>query len=54
MVDQKINHNEYMTICLPMLSICDLIYMLKGYEKSKGAMMGLSYAKENNIEIYYQ
>ena len=30
-------HSDYMTISLAALSLCDSIYMLKGWSKSKGA-----------------
>ena len=28
---------EYMSVCIPMLSICDAIYLLRGWEPSIGA-----------------
>ena len=49
-----LTHEQYMKICIPMLSICTEIFMLLGYEKSKGAMLELEYAKNNNIRVRYQ
>lgn len=47
----ELTHSEYMTICMAELSLCDSIYMLKGYEKSKGAMQELKWAEENGLKI---
>ena len=35
-----------------MLDMCDYIFMLPGFEKSKGAMKELMYAQEYNKTIY--
>jgi hypothetical protein len=35
------------------LMTCDAIYMLKGWEKSKGASLEHHIAKELGLEIYY-
>lgn len=47
----ELSHDDYMTVCMALLSLCDSIYMLKGYERSKGAMQELEYAKEHGYEI---
>ena len=44
-------HKDYMTVSIALLSICDTIYMLKGYERSKGAMEELRYAVKNGYTI---
>lgn len=44
-------HEEYMTVSMAELSICDTIYMLKGWEKSKGAVMEHEYAKAHDMTI---
>lgn len=49
-----LSHSEYMTVCMALLSLCDMIYMLKGYEDSKGAIMELEYAKEHGYEVVYE
>lgn len=45
---------EYMSIDLTMLKCCDIIYMLKGYERSKGASLEFHYAYYSNKTIIYQ
>lgn len=45
---------EYMNIDLTMLKLCDIIYMLKGYEKSKGAGLEYHFAQYSNKKIFYQ
>lgn len=42
---------EYMQICLAMVMCADAIYLLKGWENSKGAMAELSLAEKLNLEI---
>jgi len=37
-------HEEYMRMSFCMLDMCDSIYMLSNYEKSKGACMEYGYA----------
>jgi hypothetical protein len=45
---------DYMIAYLEILSRCDAIFMLPGWEDSKGALMEYNFAKENNIEIFYK
>lgn len=49
-----LEQNEYMDICFAMLRAATAIYMLKGFEKSKGAMAELAYAEKLGIDIVYQ
>lgn len=44
-------HKDYMTVSIALLRICDTIYLLKGYEKSVGAMEELRYAVKNGYTI---
>ena len=37
-------HNEYMELCMLLLSKCDYIYLMKGWEESAGANMEYGYA----------
>lgn len=48
------SHDDYMHVCFAMLDICQAIYMLKGWEYSKGAQMEYIYAKNLGLEIYYE
>ena len=41
-------YEQYQEICLAMLKDCDAIYMLKGWEKSKGAVIEWRYAMRND------
>lgn len=48
------SHREYMKVCIALLGLCDEIYMLKGWENSKGATEEHEYAINNNIKILFQ
>jgi hypothetical protein len=37
-----------------MLECCDAIYMLDGWENSKGANIEYQYAKDNGLDICYE
>lgn len=37
-------HDEYMNLCLVMLDIADAIYLLSGWEESRGACVEYGYA----------
>jgi hypothetical protein len=45
-------HGEYMRMSFELLDICDAIYMLDGWENSKGANQEYGFAKGKGIEIY--
>ena len=45
---------EYMDICLAMLRAADAIYMLNGFEESKGAMCELAYAEKLGLKVMEQ
>lgn len=49
-----LKHYEYMSICIAMLKMCTDIYMMDGWENSKGARMEIDYAKKHNKRITYQ
>ena len=44
-------HDEYMRLSFELLSMCDTIYMLKGWEESKGANREYGFAVARGIEI---
>lgn len=44
-------YEEYMDMAMMMLSMCDSIYMLKGWEKSTGANREYGYALASDITI---
>lgn len=45
---------EYMKMSMCMLEMCNAIYMLKGWEDSKGARLEYNYAVENNYKIIFE
>ena len=49
-----LTQEEYMRICIPMLNICDAIYMLVGWERSVGAKIEHSLAVQANKIIIYK
>jgi hypothetical protein len=50
----EVAHSDYMHICFAMIDICDAVYMLKDWQKSKGARMELQYAAEWKKKIFYE
>lgn len=47
--------NDWYAITLELLKLCDAIYMLKGWELSRGAVEELDYAANTmKIHVYYQ
>jgi len=51
---EGLKQSEYMDICLAMIRAASAIYMLKGYESSKGALTELAYAEKLELEIIKQ
>lgn len=47
-------YEEYMKISFCLLDMADTIYMMDGWEKSKGANMELARAMEMGLKVYYQ
>lgn len=41
-------HEEYMHICYAMIDVCDCVWLMEGYQRSKGAMMERTYAIGKN------
>ena len=46
--------NRYMPICMAMVDACDAIYMMKGWEKSKGACLEKAYAEYQDKLVVYE
>jgi len=49
-----LDHKHYMPICLKMIDAADAIYMMKGWEKSKGAVLEKMYAEYQEKEIIFE
>lgn len=47
-------HEDYMHVCYAMIDICDAVYMLSDWQKSKGARMELQYAEDWGKAILYE
>lgn len=45
---------EYMKICIPMLSCCDVIILLDGWQNSKGAKAEMIEAVQREMRIVFQ
>lgn len=46
-------HAEYMKICLQLLKMSDTIYMLPGWEVSKGARKEYNFAIRHSITVFF-
>lgn len=51
---ENTTHEEYMKMSITMLSMCDTIYILRGWRESKGALEELEYAKAHDLNIIYE
>lgn len=45
---------DYMEVCYRLIDLCSAIYMLKGWESSKGANKELMYAREHGLKVIYE
>lgn len=47
-------HEEYMKMSYVMLDMCDAVFMLEGWEGSKGCNLELKYACKHGITITFE
>jgi len=46
-------HSDWMQkLCLPLLSRCDGIFLIPGWQESKGATIEFNFARENKIPVF--
>ena len=48
-----LDHDDWMRVDLEILSRCDAIFMVHGWEGSKGSMTELNWAHQNDYPIFY-
>ena len=53
-VAKELTYEQYMQICYRLIDIADIIFMVSGWQKSKGANAELSYAKSLGKKVMYQ
>ena len=53
-VADELTYDQYMQICYRLVDIADIIFMVSGWQKSKGANAELSYAKSLGKKVMYQ
>ena len=49
-----LDQNKYMPICMAMVDATDAIYMMKGWEDSKGARLEKAYAEYQGKLVLYE
>lgn len=54
LLPEDFTHKEYMAVSIAQLSCCEAIYLLKGWEKSAGALQEYMYAVNHKMEIVEQ
>lgn len=54
MIKASLSWKEYMKIDLAMISVCDCVYMLKGWENSRGAKIEEMFARMQKKEVIYE
>ena len=54
MFPESFRHSDYMDIDIMLLSKCDAIYMLNGWEESEGARQEHEFAEEEGLDIIYE
>lgn len=50
---QHFSHTDYMNICLPAAKNCNCLCFLEGWRESKGAIMEMELAIENNLKVVF-
>ena len=53
-ITKEVTFEKYMKICYGLIDIADTIFMVSGWQKSKGANAELTYAKSIGKKVMYQ
>ena len=53
-MSEGLSYEQYLRVCYQLVDIADIIFMVSGWQKSKGANAELSYAKSLGKEVKYQ
>lgn len=53
-ITDGLTYEQYMKVCYQLVEIADIIFMVSGWQKSKGANAELSYAKSLGKKVMYQ
>ena len=53
-IAEGLTYEQYMQICYRLVDIADIIFMVSGWQKSKGANAELTYAKSLGKKVMYQ
>ena len=51
---EEVSHEDYLHICYAIIDVCDAVYLLSDWKKSKGAILEFDYAQQNKKKIIYQ
>jgi hypothetical protein len=51
---EGLTHSDYMNVSVAMLGLCDTIYMMEGWQESKGCNIEFECAFENGIAIVFE
>lgn len=54
LLPKNLSHEQYMSIDLPLLRLCDVVYFLKGWEESKGCRTELNEAISHRKTIVFE
>jgi hypothetical protein len=53
-VGKGLVYEKYLSICYRLIDVAEIIFMVSGWQKSKGANAELSYAKSLGKKVMYQ
>jgi nucleoside 2-deoxyribosyltransferase len=54
LLPESTTHEQYMSMCYPMIDMCDTILLMHGWQQSKGAVMEFGYAIGKGLNIIDQ